>query len=378
MAAVLVCDESNHFWPGQIVQSKKSGKIWRTFDCVNKLLDLVNYFAGSYFHMTRRLRTTAVSERRIQSMRRFNRFYTRQIGLLDEGLLNSPFSLTEVRTLYELAHREQSTAVVLRNELGLDAGYLSRILRKFEKRRLIEKKISPRDGRQSLLRLTSAGRKVFEPLNARSTAQVSALMGKLQPAQQEELVGAMKAIESMLASDSRERGWDHKGDETENEGRAYVLRRHKPGDMGWVVYRHGVLYSQEFKYDERFEALVAGIVAEFVKNYNPARERCWMAESNGQIVGSVFLVEKSNKVAKLRMLLVEPSARGMGIGKRLVGECIRFAHKVGYETIVLWTQSELISARSIYQQAGFELAAEEQHSSWGRKNLVAETWRLRL
>jgi DNA-binding MarR family transcriptional regulator/N-acetylglutamate synthase-like GNAT family acetyltransferase len=328
--------------------------------------------------MARHLPTAAVSEHHVQSVRRFNRFYTRQIGLLEEGLLNSPFSLTEVRTLYELAHREQSTAVELCKELGLDAGYLSRILRKFEKKRLIEKNASPQDGRQSLLRLTPVGRKVFNPLNARSTEQVSAIMGGMQPAQQEELIRAMRTIESMLAVSGGERVSEQNIAERKNEGRTYILRRHKPGDMGWVVHRHGILYSQEYKYDERFEALVAGIVAEFVKNYDPACQRCWMAESSGQIVGSVFLVKKSKKVAKLRMLLVEPSARGMGIGKRLVAECVLFARKAGYETIVLWTQSELAAARGIYQQTGFELVAEERHSSWGRKDLVSETWRLRL
>jgi DNA-binding MarR family transcriptional regulator/N-acetylglutamate synthase-like GNAT family acetyltransferase len=322
--------------------------------------------------------TTVVPEPHIDSMRRFNRFYTRQIGLLDEGLLNSPFSLTEVRTLYELAHREQLTAVELCNELGLDAGYLSRILRKFAKKRLIAKKTSPKDGRQSLLSLTQVGRKAFRPLDARSTAQVNAILGKLQPAQQEELIRAMRTIESMLAATSGEPLLEQTIGERKNERRTYILRGHKPGDMGWVVYRHGILYSQEYRYDERFEALVAGIVAEFVKTLNPVRERCWMAESSGQVVGSVFLVEKSKKVAKLRMLLVEPSARSLGIGKHLVAECIRFARKVGYKTIMLWTQSELTTARSLYQQAGFELVAEEPHSSWGRKNLVSETWRLRL
>jgi DNA-binding MarR family transcriptional regulator/N-acetylglutamate synthase-like GNAT family acetyltransferase len=308
-----------------------------------------------------------ISDERIQSMRRFNRFYTRQIGLLDEGLLDSPLSLTEVRTLYELAHRKESTAVELCKELGLDAGYLSRILRKFERERWIGKKASSEDARQSLLRMTKEGRKVFKPLDARSTEQVSAILGKLQPAEQDDLARAMQTIESILAPGAR------------NSARtAYVLRQHKPGDMGWVVYRHGVLYSQEYRYDERFEALVAGIVAEFVENYNPARERCWMAESNGQIVGSVFLVEKSKTVSKLRLLLVEPSARGMGIGKRLVAECIRFAREAGYKTMMLWTQSELTAARKIYQQTGFQLVGEKHHHSWGRKNLVAETWKLTL
>jgi DNA-binding MarR family transcriptional regulator/GNAT superfamily N-acetyltransferase len=316
----------------------------------------------------------AVPEQFVPSMRRFNRFYTRQIGLLNEGLLNSPFSLTEVRTLYELAHREQSTAVELRQELGLDAGYLSRILRKFEKHRWIEKKASDQDARQSLLSLTKGGRKIFKPLEARSTEQVRAILGKLPPAGQNDLVGAMQTIESILDPGSAET----KRGEAKGQKPGYVLRRQKPGDMGWVVYRHGVLYAKEYRYDERFEALVAGIVAGFVENYNPARERCWMAESNGQIVGSVFLVEKSKKVAKLRLLLVEPSARGMGIGKRLVAECIRFAREAGYKTIMLWTQSELSAARKIYQQADFQLVSEEPHHSWGRKNLVAETWRLKL
>jgi DNA-binding MarR family transcriptional regulator/GNAT superfamily N-acetyltransferase len=316
----------------------------------------------------------AAAEQHTQSIRRFNRFYTRQIGLLNEGLLNSPFSLTEVRTLYELAHRERSTAVELCKELGLDAGYLSRILRKFEKQRLIERKISRQDARQSLLRLTEQGRKVFKPLDARSTKQVSAIIGLLPPTQRKELIRAMDTIESIL--DPGVAGL--KSAEPKNGGRAYVLRSHKPGDMGWVVHRHGVLYSQEYGYDERFEAMVAGIVAEFVEHYNPAREHCWMAESKGQIVGSVFLVEKTKTVAKLRMLLVEPSARGLGIGKHLVDECVRFARKAGYKTIMLWTQSELTAARSIYQHAGFRLVGEERHRSWGRKNLVAETWRLEL
>jgi DNA-binding MarR family transcriptional regulator/GNAT superfamily N-acetyltransferase len=328
--------------------------------------------------MTSDQMSPAVPERHVHSMRRFNRFYTRQIGLLNEGLLDSPFSLTEVRTLYELAHRQQLTAVELCKELGLDAGYLSRILRNFEKQRWIEKKASPQDARQSLLSLTKRGRRVFSPLNARSTEQMSAIIGQLLPTQQEDLLRAMLTIESILAPRTEERGSERNGIEQESEGRTYVLRPHKPGDMGWVVHRHGVLYSQEYRYDERFEALVAGIVAEFIENYNPARERCWMAESNGQIVGSVFLVEKSKKAAKLRLLLVEPSARGLGIGKRLVAECIRFARRAGYKTIMLWTQSELTAARKIYQQAGLELVAEEPHSSWGRRNLVAETWRLTL
>ena len=311
----------------------------------------------------------SVPEQYALAMRRFNRFYTRQIGLLEEGLLNSPFSLTEVRTLYELAHRQRSTAAELCKDLGLDAGYLSRILLKFEKKRLIGRKPSPTDGRQSLLSLTKNGRNVFQPLEARSTEQVSAMMGKLTHAQQDNLVRAMQTIEFIMVPRNAEEN---------SVERTHVLRPPQPGDMGWVVSRHGVLYCQEYRYDERFEALVARIVAEFIENYNPAREGCWMAESNGQIVSSVFLVEKSKTVSKLRLLLVEPSARGMGIGKHLVAECIRFAREAGYKTMMLWTQSELTAARKIYQQAGFELVAEELHESWGRKNLVAETWRLKL
>jgi len=350
-------------------------------DCVNKLLDIVNYLSHPAF-MSSDPMLPAVPVQCVQSMRRFNRFYTRQVGLLNEGLLDSTLSLTEARTLYELAHRERSTAVELCKELGLDAGYLSRILRKFGKQGWIEKKVSTEDARQSLLTPTLEGKKAFNSLDARSTQQVSAVMAKLPPTQRADLVHAMETIESILApsgaqGDTEPKAETHHG---ENKGgrRAYILRRHKPGDMGWVVHRHAALYSQEYRYDDRFEALVARIVAEFVENYNPARERCWMAESNGQIVGSVFLVEKSKTVAKLRLLLVEPAARGMGIGKHLVAECVRFARTAGYKTIKLWTQSELTAARKIYQQAGFELAAEEPHQSWGRKKLVAETWRLRL
>ncbi len=308
---------------------------------------------------------TADAAQRVAAMRRFNRFYTRQIGLLDEGLLNSPFSLTQVRTLYELAQCERTTAVELCTALGLDAGYLSRILGSFQKAGLIEKEGSPEDARVTLVRLTKKGRKAFDPLNARSNKQVSAMLGKLGPAKQDDLIQAMGTIESILTS---------KGERVAS----YVLRQHRPGDIGWVVWRHGVLYSQEYGYGERFEALVAKIVGEFVEKLEPTRERCWIAEKDGENVGSVFLVKKSQAVAKLRLLLVEPSARGLGIGKRLVSECVRFAREVGYRKIMLWTQSELAAARRIYQNAGFELVAEEKHQSWSRNDLVAETWELKL
>lgn len=309
--------------------------------------------------------SASASEPKTQIVRSFNHFYTRQIGLLNEGLLDSPFSLTEVRALYELAHRENPTAADLCKELGLDAGYLSRILRNFEKQGLLEKKASPADARQSLLSLTRKGRSVFEPLNGKSSEQVGAMLEKLPPAKQGDLIRAMRTIESVLNPEA-------------NPAQAYLLRPHRPGDMGWVVQRHGELYWQEYRYDERFEALVARIVADFVEKLDPARERCWIAEKDGENVGSVFLVQKSNTISKLRLLLVEPSARGLGIGGRLVAECVRFAREAGYKKMMLWTQSELLAARAIYRKAGFELVSKKPHQSWGREDLVSETWELTL
>jgi DNA-binding MarR family transcriptional regulator/GNAT superfamily N-acetyltransferase len=306
-----------------------------------------------------------VSPDRIAALRRFNRFYTRHIGLLEEGLLSSPLSLTQVRTLYELAQRTQSTAAELCDTLGLDPGYLSRILSGFEKNRLIEKKESPKDARQTLLVLTKKGRQVFEPLNARSNEQVRSILSELSPARQADLLHSMQTVESLLGPGT--------GTTT-----SYVVRQHRPGDMGWLVWRHGVLYSQEYGYDERFEAMVAEIVAEFVQNFDPKHERCWIAERDGENLGAVVLVKKSQSAAKLRLLLVEPSARGLGIGKHLVSECVRFARQAGYKKIRLWTQSELAAARGIYQHSGFKLVGEKKHDSWSRKGLVAETWELKL
>jgi DNA-binding MarR family transcriptional regulator/GNAT superfamily N-acetyltransferase len=302
---------------------------------------------------------------RIQTMRRFNRFYTRQIGALNEHLLESEFSLTEARVLYELAHRDKLTATELCNELALDPGYVSRMLRHFEKKGLLARHESAADARQALLSLTAEGRKAFAPLDVRSREQVGAILGKLSPLRQKRLLEAMHVIEEQLNAKP----------ETKSP---YLLRSHRPGDMGWVVHRHGVLYSQEYGYDERFEALVAEIVADFVQKFDPKRDACWMAEKDGEVVGSIFLVKKSRTVAKLRLLLVEPSARGMGIGKRLIEECVRFARQAGYKKIALWTQTELPAARHLYKQAGFALAGEKRHDSWGRKGLVAETWELKL
>jgi DNA-binding MarR family transcriptional regulator/N-acetylglutamate synthase-like GNAT family acetyltransferase len=303
----------------------------------------------------------------VDSVRRFNRFYTRQIGVLQDRLLSSPFSLTEVRVLYELAHRKKPTAGELCHELGLDPGYLSRILRAFERRDLIGREPSPADGRRSFLALTAKGHRVFAPLEARSNEQVATMLGKLSALQKNRLIEAMHSIEQLL--DPRI---------APDQKTPYLLRTHQSGDMGWVVYRHGVLYAREYRYDERFEALVAEIVAAFIQNFDPKRERCWIAEKDGEIVGSVFLVQKSKTVSKLRLLLVEPSARGLGIGRRLVAECVHFARQVGYRKMMLWTQSELGAARHLYKQAGFRLVNKEPHKSWGRDDLVSETWELKL
>ncbi|HEX9487652.1 MAG TPA: helix-turn-helix domain-containing GNAT family N-acetyltransferase [Gemmatimonadales bacterium] len=303
-------------------------------------------------------------EQRVEAARRFNRFYTRTIGVLREGAYKSPFSLTEVRVLYELAHRDKPTATALGRDLGLDAGYLSRILRGFERRGLMLKTRSAADGRQSHLALTAQGRKVFAPLNARSHDEVAALLGGLSSAAQGRLVGAMQTIERLL------------GDREEPQV-SYVLRSPQPGDLGWVVHRHGAVYAQEYGYDAQFEALVAEIVAHFVQRYDPQRERCWIAEQGGEVVGSVFLVERSKTVAQLRLLLVEPKARGSGLGTRLVSECVHFARQTGYRKLVLWTQSELRAARRLYEAAGFRIVRKEKNHSFG-KDLVSETWELEL
>jgi DNA-binding MarR family transcriptional regulator/N-acetylglutamate synthase-like GNAT family acetyltransferase len=303
-------------------------------------------------------------EARIAAIRRFNRSYTKTIGVLHEGLLQSPFSLTEARVLFELAQGEAPTATALVEELGLDAGYLSRILREFEARGLLSRKPSAEDRRRSLLALTKKGREAFARLDTRSRDEVRSRIAQLAVADQDRLIGAMGAIETLLAGHPE-------------SAIPYLLRPHRHGDLGWIVYRHGTLYAQEYGWDERFEALVAEIVAEFVRHFDPKVERCWIAERDGQNVGSVLLVKKSKTVAKLRLLLVEPSARGLGIGSRLVGECTTFARQVGYKKIVLWTNNVLHSARRIYTAAGYRLVREEPHQSWGEE-LVGETWELRL
>ncbi len=300
----------------------------------------------------------------VEAVRRFNRFYTKQIGVLPEKLLRSPFSLTEARMIYELAHHEQNTATGLVWELGLDGGYVSRILRKFEKQGLLAKQPSDTDGRMSLLQLTEKGRKAFATIDGRSRRQIEAVLKGLSTADQNRLVEAMNTIAGLLGAQ-------------EEPKVPYLLRPHRPGDMGWVVHRHGVLYTEEYGWDERFEALVAGIVSTFIQRFDPRRERCWIAEREGEIVGSVFLVQKSKTAAKLRLLLVEPKARGLGIGTHLVQECSRFARQAGYRKIVLWTNSILHAARHIYQAAGYRLVHEEPHHSFGH-DLIGETWELKL
>jgi DNA-binding MarR family transcriptional regulator/GNAT superfamily N-acetyltransferase len=312
--------------------------------------------------------SASVLDRNTDAVRQFNRFYTRQIGLLNEGLLNGPYSLTETRVLYELAHRQKPTATDLGRDLGLDPGYLSRILQGFQKHGLIEKNVSKSDGRRSLLSLNQRGRAAFAPLNKRRHDEMAGMLRNISAAEQKRLVDAMQTVETILS------GW---GTEKQNGKTPYTLRPHKSGDMGWVVHRQGLLYWQEYGYDERFEALAAEIVAEFIQNYKPKRERCWIAKKDGEIVGSVFLVEQSKTIAQLRLLLVEPSARERGIGARLIDECSKFARKVGYRKITLWTQSELLAARHLYQKAGYRLIRRKPHHSFG-KSLVAETWELKL
>jgi DNA-binding MarR family transcriptional regulator/GNAT superfamily N-acetyltransferase len=301
---------------------------------------------------------------RVESVRRFNRFYTKQIGVLSDHVLKSQFSLAEARIIYELAQREKATATELGGELGMDSGYLSRLLGAFKKRGLIARKPSETDGRQSLIWLTEKGRKAFAELNAHSHNEIEALIGGLSPADRNRLTEAMRVIEELLGAQPEQKV-------------PYIIRPHQPGDMGWVTHRHGVIYNEEYGWDEDFEALVAEITAKFIRNYDPKRERCWIAERGGEIVGSIFLVTKSKTVAQLRLLLVEPSARGMGIGKRLVNECLRFARQTGYQKIMLWTNSMLDAARHIYEEAGFQLVKEEPHHSFGH-DLVGQNWELKL
>jgi DNA-binding MarR family transcriptional regulator/GNAT superfamily N-acetyltransferase len=296
------------------------------------------------------------------SVRHFNRFYTRRIGVLHEHLLDSAFSLTEVRIMYELAHRPGVTASELCRELGLNAGYLSRVITGFEKRGLIDKTRSAADARVMELRLTEQGRTTFEPLDLASQREIEAMLERLSKPEQHQLLEAMQQIEGVLEPTSAS---------------GYLLRDPLPGDMGWIVHRHGVLYAQEYGLNEEFEALVAEIVAKYVRHFDKKRERCWIAERHGKVVGSIFVTKQDDNTAKLRLLYVEPSARGLGIGQRLVDECVRFARNAGYQRMMLWTNSVLTAARKIYEKAGFEMIESERHHSFGH-DLVGEVWSLDL
>jgi DNA-binding MarR family transcriptional regulator/N-acetylglutamate synthase-like GNAT family acetyltransferase len=302
----------------------------------------------------------------VDSVRSFNRFYTQQIGVLSEGVLRSRFSLTEVRVMYELAHRERSVASQIAKELGLDPAYLSRVLRRFEKDGLIRRVASKEDARASVVVLTKKGAATFAGLNKQQDADVRAMLEHVRPERRAEMVRAMETIRRALSGDDQ-------------ASKSFVLRPPRVGDLGWVVHRHGALYAQEYGWNERFEALVAEIVADFVKNFEAKRERCWIAERDGEIVGSVFVVKKSKTVAKLRMLYVEPSARGLGIGRRLVEECIQFTRQCGYRKMTLWTQSVLHSARKIYQAAGFKLVREgTEQEPFGDNVGMPQVWEMEL
>ncbi len=310
--------------------------------------------------------TAAGIDALVHAVRRFNRFYTRRIGVLHyQSTLQSPFSLTEVRVLYELRHRDRPTASELTRELGLDAGYLSRILQRFQRRGLLERRKSNQDGRQSHLRLTPKGRDVFAPLERRQHQDVTAMLKALTPQDRRAAAVAMGRIETILSGGGAA------------PKKTYTLRAHRPGDMGWVIARHGALYAEEYGFDATFESLVARIAADFIDKFEPEREHCWIAEIDGEPAGSVFLVKKSKTVAKLRLLLVDSKARGLGLGQKLVEECIGFARDAGYKKLTLWTNDVLHAARAIYQRAGFKRTARAPHRSFG-KDLVGETWDLAL
>jgi DNA-binding MarR family transcriptional regulator/GNAT superfamily N-acetyltransferase len=300
----------------------------------------------------------------VAAVRAFNRFYTRKLGVLDQQLLKSPFSLSEARVLYELAHREDAAAKEIGLELGLDPGYLSRIVQNFEENGLITRKPLPADRRQFQLSLTGKGRQAFAKLDRSSHDEIVAMLGQLGEPERAALVNATRTIKHLLEPRAGARP-------------PFLLRSHRPGDIGWVVSRHGAIYAQEFGWDISFEALVAEIAAQFLRSFDPAREHCWIAEIEGEPVGSIFLVKASDHVAKLRLLLVAKRARGLGVGRALTEQCIRFARGAGYRTITLWTQSMLVAARDIYQRAGFVRVAEEKHHSFG-VDLVGETWELGL
>ena len=304
------------------------------------------------------------SDSQISAVRAFNRFYTRKLGVLDQQLLKSPFSLSEARVLYEIANLENPAAKGIGIALGLDPGYLSRIIQNFDDSGLITRTPQPSDRRQHQLSLTAKGRQAFARLNRSSQDEVAAMLASMPDGGRDRLIGAMAVIERLLGTSGEPLP-------------PAILRGPRPGDMGWVVQSHGSLYAREYGFDSSFESLVAEISAKFLASFDASRERCWIAERDGAQVGSVFLVRHSDDVAKLRLLLVDPAGRGQGLGQRLVGECMTFARQCGYRKITLWTQSILVAARRIYQDAGFVLVGTEPHRSFGQ-SLIGETWELEL
>jgi DNA-binding MarR family transcriptional regulator/GNAT superfamily N-acetyltransferase len=303
-------------------------------------------------------------DRQIAAVRGFSRFYTRKLGIIEPKLLDSPWTLQEARIIYEIAERQSCTATELVRALGLDAGFLSRTLRALQRRQIVARKPSKADRRVTELALTAKGRAAFAELDSRSRSVVAALLGTLDAVERAAVVNAMASIEHALEPPARQPA-------------GFLLRSHRPGDIGWIVSRHGALYAQEYGWDISFEALAAEIAAQFIRSYDPSREHCWIAEIGGEPVGSIFLVKASDEVAKLRLLLVEKKARGLGVGRALTEQCIRFARQAGYSSITLWTQSILVAARGIYQRAGFCRVKEEKHHSFG-VDLVGETWELKL
>jgi len=299
----------------------------------------------------------------VATVREFNRFYTRVIGVLDGGLLDTPYTLTEARVIFELAQREQVEVTTLRRRLGLDPGYLSRILSRYESDGLIIRSRSTTDARRQVVRLTATGRSAYQTLDERSARQIQAMLEGLADEEQRRLLGAMATISDVLGDSRRE----HR----------VTLRPVRVGDLGWVIGRHGAVYAEEFGWDESFEALVARIVADYAQQHDPQRENAWIAEIDGEPVGCVFCVRKDDETAQLRILLVEPSARGFGVGTALVDACIEFARQAGYRTVVLWTNSVLEAARRIYERAGFKLLDEQPHHSYGH-DLVSQWWVLEL
>ena len=310
--------------------------------------------------------SSSVPTASVKAVRRFNRFFTRRIGVLDP-YLGSALSLTDVRVLYELAHREAPVASELARDLGLDGGYLSRILRRFESAGWLARSAHSKDGRQSVLTITDAGRAAFEPLQQKSRDEAAALLAPLDPARQQKVVTAMQQIEALLEPQAADA----------DKPRTALLRDPQPGDIGWVVQQHGEIYWREYGWNIEFEAMVADIAAQFVRKFDPQWEKCWIAELDGDRVGAVFVVRKSATTAKLRMLLLTPGARGLGLGARLTDECIAFARAKGYRKMVLWTNSCLVAARGIYAKRGFELVKSEPYEGFGRQ-LVGETWSLKL